>query len=289
MSASGSTATVVVVVIDLTPARLPMTVPTYLPAADLTQRIARDAGLDAFWPDGSRRTWTLRARGRILEDEERLGQLGVGDGELVWLLPEPPAGSPALERARPSAVEARGGAVELAVRALGLCAVAAAWAVGAASAPSLWSGALPAAGVGVLCSRLAARAWGGRATAWRVPVGAAVVGIALTGAVVFVSSVASAAPWSVRLLVFGGAGPGLTFGLAVGWLASLGPVDPLPMRATDPAAGPVVEPDCGVCGGPVAEGVRAGCARGCGLQFHAGCLRARQAVARGDACAVCGR
>ena len=40
-------------VIDLDPFALDMVVPTYLPASDLTQRVARDAGLGAYWPDGS--------------------------------------------------------------------------------------------------------------------------------------------------------------------------------------------------------------------------------------------
>ena len=42
-------------VIDLEPMTLELMVPTYLPAKDLTQRVARDAGLPVFWPDGRRR------------------------------------------------------------------------------------------------------------------------------------------------------------------------------------------------------------------------------------------
>ena len=72
---------------------LDLQVPTYLPARDLTQRVARDAGLDAFWGDGRRRLYWLRARGRLMLDDEKLSDLGVINGELVYLLPEPPAGS----------------------------------------------------------------------------------------------------------------------------------------------------------------------------------------------------
>src|SRR6478735_8832344 len=77
---------------------LDLQVPTYLPARDLTQRVARDAGLDAFWPDGKRRLYWLRARGRLMSDEEKLQDLGVVNGELVYLLPEPPAGSGVFEQ-----------------------------------------------------------------------------------------------------------------------------------------------------------------------------------------------
>ena len=42
-------------VIDLETNALDMVVPTYLPASDLTQRVARDAGLGAYWEDGTRR------------------------------------------------------------------------------------------------------------------------------------------------------------------------------------------------------------------------------------------
>src|SRR5689334_10487542 len=76
-------------VIDLEPFALDMVVPTYLPAKDLTQRVARDAGLGAYWPDGTRRLFYLRARGRLLGEEEKLQDLGVIPYELLHLLPEP--------------------------------------------------------------------------------------------------------------------------------------------------------------------------------------------------------
>ncbi|MEC8424617.1 MAG: EsaB/YukD family protein, partial [Myxococcota bacterium] len=85
-------------VIDLESFTLDLIVPTYLPARDLTQRVARDAGLEAYWPDGRRRLYWLRARGRLLGDEDKLEQLGVVDGELVYLLPEPPSGSGVVEQ-----------------------------------------------------------------------------------------------------------------------------------------------------------------------------------------------
>ena len=64
-------------IIDLQPFTLDMVVPDYLPARDLTQRVARDAGLGGFWEDGTRRKYYLRARGRLLNDDEKLKDLGV--------------------------------------------------------------------------------------------------------------------------------------------------------------------------------------------------------------------
>ncbi len=288
MTSSASTASVVVVVIDLEPLRLSMTVPTYLPASDLTQRIARDAGLAAFWPDGTRRLWTLRARGRIVEDDERLGALGVGDGELLWLLPEPPPGSPALERARPAGVEGRGGWVELTLRGVAIVGFAAVWSVAGAATPSVMLGVLPAGAVGVLALRFSARVWGGKATAPKV----AATGAVVAGSTVLVTLVLAlllgSAPWADRMALLSGALPGALAGMLIGWLASLGSVDPLPVAKSALATVAEVVTRCGVCGGPVDPSIRAACARGCGKDFHAGCLRARQAVARGNNCAVCG-
>src|SRR4051812_16322655 len=85
-------------VIDVQPFALDLVVPTYIHASDLTQRIARDAGLGANWPDGTRKHYWLRARGRVVLDHERLQDFGIQPGELVHLLPQPPAGSGIIER-----------------------------------------------------------------------------------------------------------------------------------------------------------------------------------------------
>ncbi|MFN7146724.1 MAG: EsaB/YukD family protein, partial [Myxococcota bacterium] len=85
-------------VIDMKSFTLDLQVPTYLPARDLTQRVARDAGLDSHWDDGRRRLYWLRARGRLMGDDEKLSDLGVVNGELVYLLLEPPAGSGVVEQ-----------------------------------------------------------------------------------------------------------------------------------------------------------------------------------------------
>ena len=106
-SSDVQTVQVRVQVIDMRSFTLDLVLPTYLPARDLTQRVARDAGLDAFWPDGKRRLYWLRARGRLMTEEERLSDMGVVPGELIHLLPEPPAGSPVMEQT-PDYPETRG-------------------------------------------------------------------------------------------------------------------------------------------------------------------------------------
>ena len=98
MSQDAQTVTLRVQVVDLQPFTLDLQVPNYLPARDLTQRIARDAGLKAYWQDGRRRLYWLRARGRLVQDHEVLSDLSVVNGELVYLLPEPPADSGVAER-----------------------------------------------------------------------------------------------------------------------------------------------------------------------------------------------
>ena len=69
--------TVRVQVIDLQSFTLDLTLPTYLPARDLSQRIARDAGLTAYDDQAKRRRYWMRARGRLVQEHETLADLGV--------------------------------------------------------------------------------------------------------------------------------------------------------------------------------------------------------------------
>ncbi|NOY27725.1 MAG: hypothetical protein GXP62_17825, partial [Oligoflexia bacterium] len=123
------TVNVRVQVIDMNAFTLDLQVPTYLKARDLTQRVARDAGLKAHWDGGRRRLYWLRARGRLVGDDETLADLGVIDGELVYLLPEPPAGSGVLEQA-PDYPETRGYAGKGTLALIGSLIVAVGWAIG---------------------------------------------------------------------------------------------------------------------------------------------------------------
>ena len=74
-------------VIDMQPQTLKLTLPVYLKASDLSQRIARDAGLQQYWPDRTRKQYALRARGRLLQPQETLKDLKVINDELIYILP----------------------------------------------------------------------------------------------------------------------------------------------------------------------------------------------------------
>ena len=93
MAGDAQTVSVRVQVVDMQPFLLDLQVPNYLPARDLTQRIARDAGLDAYWDDGRRRLYWIWARGRLIHEDETLADLGVINRELVLLAPRTTGGS----------------------------------------------------------------------------------------------------------------------------------------------------------------------------------------------------
>ncbi len=288
---------------------LDLQVPTYLPAQDLTQRIARDAGLASHWENGQRRLYWLRARGRLLEDKETLSQLGVIDGELVYLLPEPPMGSGVLEQP-PDYPENFGYAGSGIPALMGTVGLVVAWAVGWGAALSIhrgvWVVLLPGLGLGLLCCNFARHAWGGQA--WRSRV-------AFTGLVLFIMMMALTLATTVAadqlapdyLAALPGRAVAPTFeailrdvapgaitgflGVFIGWLAWWGAVEPLPEQAPviEAAQEAVAVVSCGICSGAVTAEVRTDCPYNCGQHFHSGCYQARVAVYRGDRrfCAVC--
>jgi len=289
------TVTVRVQVIDLNAFTLDLQVPTYLKARDLTQRVARDAGLTAYWDDGRRRLYWLRARGRLVGDDETLGDLGVTDGELVYLLPEPPAGSGVLEQS-PDYPRTTGYLGKGTLALMGSLLLAVVWALGWGMALSIerseltvW---LPGLGLGLLCAGFARHAWSGPGSQLRV---------VLTGLVLFPMLMVPV----ILVPVFYGDDPALVFsdsigglligivGVFMGWLAWWGAVEPLPkegevqQQVQEQAAAAVVQ--CAICGGDVTADVRWECQYACGRYFHVGCYKARAAVYRGDErrCAVC--
>jgi uncharacterized ubiquitin-like protein YukD len=282
-------------VVDVKSFTLDLVVPTYLPARDLTARIARDAGLESHWSDGRRRLYWLRARGRLLTDDENLGALGVVPGELVYLLPEPPAGS-GIHEQRPDYPETRGYAARGIGALLASIAVVVAWAVGwgvaLAHSRHVAVVLLPALGLGFLSTSLARHAWGGRGGRFRV----VFTGLLLF---VFIAMLAVAAPVYVlrldtmELLLI--ALPGVlagSVGVLVGWLAWWGPVESLPEKVEDEAvqeAQAVATVQCAICGLPVGPEVRQECPHRCGRWFHSGCYEARMSVYRGDpgVCGIC--
>lgn len=289
-------------VIDIKSFALDLQVPTYLPGRDVTQRIARDAGLDAYWPDKRRRLYWLRARGRLVKDDEKLSDLGVIDGELVYLLPEPPQGSGVIEQ-QPEFPEthpyAGAGYLVLLGSLVGTLLWAVAWGIAVANDRSLVVVLFPGLALGLLCGTLARHTWGGRSNRVLIPM----TGLALQ---IMLSVFAFISPMVYQYLTVGGLDavdyqllvaqllPGVIvgmFGVLMSWLAWWGAVEPLPpVQLQQQVVQQVAAiPDCGICGRPVEVDVRSECAHNCGKVFHVGCFKARQANYRGDpkACVVC--
>ena len=279
-------------VIDLEPFSLDLVVPTYLAASDLTQRVARDAGLGGYWPDGTRREYYLRARGRLLNPDEKLQDLGIVPNELLHLLPQPPPGS-GLEERPPEYPVTHGYAAAGNLNVLlGLCVVLA-WTFGWSAALTvdhgLVQGLLPGIGLSLLCTSLARHLWGGLGSRIRIPVTGFLLYVLLLN-LAAVPALLGGANLAEVVLSIGSAFIGGAFGILLGWLAWYGPVEPLP--ATSPkdvkqAEARVTWP-CGICGAPVTVDVKADCTFGCGRVFHQGCYTAKNALGDGRSCAVCG-
>ena len=284
-------------VIDLDPRVLDLTVPTYLPARDLTQRIARDAGLDVHWSDGRRRRYWVRARGRILAEEERLSDVGVVSGELIHLLPEPPSGEGVREQRRdvpPQTGFRPSTAVALGLQVLVLIAWTVAWGLALSVTQAWWVALLPGLALGLLASSVGMRVFGGHGGQLQVlGLGIVIAGLlavlAQLPALLYGVPTGDVVPTGVIGLVSASLGGG------VGWLAWWGAVDPLPASAhaaaSEQPAEAVQTAPCGICGLGVELSVQEGCRYGCGKVFHRGCYQARMAVVHGDQaeqCQVCG-
>ena len=296
-------------VIDRQPRLVDLVVPTYLGVEDLTARMARDVGLGGWWEDGSRRRFTLRARGRDLQPGERLEDLGVVPFELVYLLPEPRRGDPVVERP-PGVVWPDRTAYRMrdVVEAVGLWGVwAALWAFAASVEPTslvAWCGGFGAAWTSTRLAGVVADGQASRPAGW-ITVGATLVAASapLTlGVLGGWLSEPSALGEGFGVPVSVPVAPGRFAALAVlgasaaGWLGRLvwmGPVaapdQGLPLAAAEAEQRVDAHGSCGICGRDVADDVAASCRQACGRVFHRGCLAAREAVATASGCAVCGR
>lgn len=287
------TVPVQVQVIDLNPFSLDLVIPTYLPARDLTQRVARDAGLGGYWPDGTRREYWLRARGRLLDPAEKLQDLGVVPGELLHLLPQPPPGSGLEERPPeypPNRGYAAAGNLNVVVGLLGILGWTGLWAASLTVEWGIVQGILPAVGLSLLCTSFSRHLWGGLGSQIRIPV----VAFLLFGSLLLLAGM----PALLVQVPLGGLALSLglgfisgAFGILLAWLAWYGAVEPLPkvvLKEVKQAEALVTWP-CGICGGPVTVDVKADCVNGCGRVFHQGCYAAKVAMSQGRACGVCGR
>ena len=291
------TVAVRVQVIDVEPFSLDITVPTYLPARDLTQRVARDAGLGAFWPDGTRRKFYLRARGELLSEEDTLADCGVIQGELLHLLPEPPRGSSVEERAPnyPTVEPKRSRRLwTVGVQVLVLSFWTLLWGMALSALPGAIVGLVPGLGLAMLCVASSRRVQKIRTSAIRVPlVGLVIyllcVALAASGAALHLSSDGQTDLSSLWVAV-GYALFAALPGILVGWLSWYGAVEPLPevTEVEALAAAALVTYPCAICTLPVEVTAVQHCQYGCGRVFHQGCFQARVAVAGSEGCAVCG-
>ena len=279
-------------VIDTEPRILDLQVPTYLLARDLTQRIARDAGLSPYWPNRTRREYRLRARGRMVDGAEKLDALGVIDGELVYLLPEPPDDE-VVERV-PELPERRGTAPSwwpiTATAILANLCWTGAWAVALANSPGLWVATLPGLAQGLLAVSTARRLWGPPGSRVRVGLTGLALALVLTVVVGISPLLAGHRPAETALAAV----PALlatVIGSLLGWLAWWGQAEPLPpeMVAARVVVARTEHPPCAVCALPVEPEFRQDCGYACGKVMHVGCYKARQSMFRGDrtTCAVC--
>ena len=286
------TVAVRVQVIDLVPVTLDLVLPTYIPAKDLTQRIARDAGLGAYWEDGTRRQFWLRARGRVLGDDERLQDLGVGSGELLHVLPQPPDAT--IQERPPEYPPNKGypgaGWFNVIGGLLSLLVLTGAWALALMSTRCVMIGLIPGIGLAVLCTSFSRHVWGGPGSAFKIPILGAVIYymmwvIAAIPAVVL----SQVDPKELAVSLVPAAIIGLA-GVLLCWLAWYGAVEPLPKRVVAQAAAAAAPQAiaCAICNMPVTAEVRADCVFQCGRVFHSGCYRARQGAAGNSQCAICG-
>lgn len=292
--ADAKTLQVRVQVVDIQPSNLELMLPAFLPAGDLSQRIARDAGLEAFTEDGRRKTFWLRARGRVLEENETLADLNIIDHELLHLLPEPPLDSGVVEQ---EGVEADVGQRESTPRMVMALVWPVLWAFFWGLALTVdrewWATLVPGLALGMLCVSMAKRVIFVRGRDLKLLLTAfglcaLMLPLALVPAIYLGQDPGT---------VLGEASPGIVaavLGAVVGWLAWWEPIEALPASTRQASgiasAADVVEASCGLCGGVVEKAVQQNCHYSCGQVFHRGCFQARMSAAGGSdsECGICG-
>ena len=279
-------------IIDVESRALDVVISPYLTAGDVTQRLVTDAGLQTHWEDGSRRKYWLRARGRVLDEAEKLQELGVVPYELLHLLPEPPKGSDVVEREPeypPNRGYAASGMVNIGWSLAVIMIWSSLWSLGLSVDQRMLVVFIPAVAQALLCVTLARHLWGGVGSHLRIPftglmIYVLVAGLALVPTLVF----SPLDPKQKGFIAFFALVGGVT-GVLIGWLAWYGAVEPLPARAPSEAAvGGQLQFPCGICGGPVTPDVKVDCVYKCGRVFHIGCYQTRQALGTGASCSVCG-
>jgi uncharacterized ubiquitin-like protein YukD len=278
-------------VIDMEPKMLDLRLPKFLKASDLSQRIAREAGLQAYWSDRTRKSYELRARGRLLSPNETLLDLGVVDNELLYILPQIRPGTPLQEQQPEYPAESTSAATLLVLITLlvSIMFFSINWGFSLVVEAEWSTLCLPAMGVGVLCSSFSRHAWGGRAMDVRV-IGSAVLLYMMALIPCFLVSLILPIDEGFLHRMLPGIITGIV-GLLVSWLAWWGAVEPLAKREAAPQAEAAQQAQyaCAICGGGITEDMLAQCVHQCGRFFHKGCYQASAAAYRGPQgfCHVC--
>ena len=277
-------------VIDMEPQILDLRLPIFLKSSDLSQRIAREAGLQAYWPDRTRKLYALRARGRLLHPNETLGDLGVINNELLYILPQIRPGSP-LEEQQPEypseSVHTAGKLGILVTLLLVIMFFSVNWGFALTEEGNWLSLCLPAIAVGILCSSFSRHAWGGKAMQPRVIGSALLLYIMVLAPCYFVSLLVPVDEGFIRRML-----PGIItgiVGLLVSWLSWWGAVEPLikQKKKVQEIVQKEVVQTCVICGGGIATDVLTHCSHG--QSCHQGCFTASATAYRGPEgfCHVC--
>ena len=284
-------------VVDMEPRKIDIRVPQYIPVSDLSQRIVRDANLQTHWPDGFRRKYFVRARGRMLQEHETLQNIGLVNGELVYLLPDPDPRKGVLER-NPEYPEIKPylgqGIPQLVMFLLQVFFFSFLWGVSLTGSQHWTVMTLPSLGVAVLCVNFARHAWGGQGFQSKIGITAIVLYLIALIPPLFAPILQSGFALGDFLPQFL---PGAILGFAgviVSWFAWWGPVEPLIQQAVQKQREDQHSlhlNNCGICQDTIQSDVDVTCPfnPNCARHFHSGCLQARQGVYQGDlrACPVC--
>ena len=277
-------------VIDIEPRQLDVTVPRYIPVSDLSQRVVRDAGMQSHWANRFRRHYYIHARGRMLDHSETLESVGLVDGELIYLLPQPDAQLGVLEQnpAYPEVKPYLGqGLTQLMLTLFAVLLFSFLWGMALSVEQSVWTAVLPSLGLASLCVAVARHAWGGWAFNMRVGSTGFVIYLIALLPPLFAPTVLSGVELSEFIKVLA---PGIALGLAgiiFSWIAWWGPVEPLNRRSVEQqrdSEQPSALPLCGICQRGVEPAFQTTCTYGgnCEKVFHKGCLVAKQASFQGD-------
>ena len=273
-------------VIDQHPQQIDVSVPQYIPVSDLSQRVIRDAGMQSHWVNKLRRHYYIFARGRMLDASETLESIGLIDGEVIYLLPQPDARVGVVEQ-NPEYPEVKpylGQGIQQLLLTLGaLLSFSFLWGMALTAEQSMLLTILPSLGLSTLCVGVARHAWGGWAFNIRVGGTALILYLVALMPPLFAPVLITGMELGEFIRIFA---PGIFLGFAglmISWLAWWGPVEPLNRQRVQEQRQADEEqplPICGICQRGVEPeyqvlNVQCHVCQGQQNIFHKGCLTAK--------------